>query len=390
MGWKASCVMDERMKFIVDCESEELSMAEACRRAGISRKTGYKWLGRYEEEGLEGLKERSRASSRHPNAVEACTEQAILEMKRRHMTFGPAKIRVRLMHDAPEAQWPAVSTMGDILNRHGLVVPRKKRRRATPSAQPLRHCTRANDVWCADFKGWFCTRDGAHCEPLTITDGASRYLLCCQTMFSGTGFEQVKPAFEIAFRRYGMPQAIRTDNGPPFATVALGGLSRLSVWWLRLGIQPERIRPGRPQENGRHERMHRTLKAATAQPPRNNLRAQQRAFERFMHEYNEYRPHEALGQQTPATHYHPSPKSFPGRLPQAPPYPDEWRSRTVSPSGQMKWGGHDIQITAALRGERIGLKPIGDGVWEIYFLELLLGRFHERGLRVKRLSKKDK
>lgn len=390
MGWKASCVMDERMKFIVDCESGNLSMAESCRRAGISRKTGYKWLGRYVEEGLDGLQERSRASLRHPNAVEARTEQAILEMKRRHMTFGPAKIRVRLMHDEPEGVWPAVSTVGDILKRHGLVVSRKKRRRATPSSEPLRHCTQANDVWCADFKGWFCTRDGARCEPLTISDGASRYLLCCQTMVSGTGFEQVKPAFEIAFRHFGMPQAIRTDNGPPFATVALGGLSRLSVWWLRLGIQPERIRPGKPQDNGRHERMHRTLKAATAQPPQNTLRAQQRAFERFMHEYNEQRPHEALGQQTPATHYQPSPKSFPGRLPEAPPYPDEWRSRTVSKSGQIKWGGKEVQITAALRGERIGLKPIGDGVWEIYFLGLLLGRFHERGLLVKRITKKDK
>ena len=388
MGWKESCVMDERMKFIVECESGNWSMAEACRRVRISRKTGYKWLSRYEEEGVDGLKDRSCASRGHPNAVDARTEHSVLEMKRRHMTFGPAKIRVRLMQDDPERVWPAASTMGDILKRHGLVVPRTKRRRATPSTQPLRHCTQPNDLWCADFKGWFCTTDGARCDPLTITDGASRYLLCCQTMFFGTAFEQVKPAFEMAFRRYGMPTAIRTDNGPPFATTALGGLSGLAVWWLRLGIQLERIRPGKPQENGRHERMHRTLKAATAQPPHENLRAQQRAFEHFMREYNEQRPHEALGQQTPASHYQPSPKSFPGRLPKAPPYPDEWRSRTVSRTGQMKWDGHDIQITAALRGERIGLKPIGDGVWEIYFLELLLGTFHERGGLVKALKKK--
>jgi len=388
MGWKASCVMDERMKFIVECKSGDWCMAQACRRAGISRKSGYKWLKRYAEDGLDGLEDRSRAPTGHPNAVDEASGQAILAMKRKHLQFGPAKVRVRLMQAHPDRHWPATSTIGDILKRHGLVVPRKKRRHATPTSEPLGHCTQANDVWCADFKGWFCTGDGQRCEPLTISDGASRFLLCCQTMFNGTAFVQVKPHFEIAFRQFGLPQAIRTDNGTPFASVGLWGLSRLSVWWLRLGIRPERIRPGKPQENGRHERMHRTLKQATAKPPENNLKLQQRAFDRFMHEYNYERPHQALGQQTPATQYRPSQRPFPSRLPQAPPFPDDWQTRSVRGAGQIKWAGHDIGVCAALSGERIGLKPIDDGLWEIYFCNQCLGVFDERRMRVKPRRKK--
>lgn len=390
MGWKASCVMDERIKFIVDCHSGHWSMAEACRRVGISRKTGYKWLERYGEDGLDGLRDKSRASVGHPNAVDEATEQAVLAMKRKHVQFGPAKVRVRLMKTEPHRRWPAASTIGDILKRHGLVVPRKRRRHATPTSQPLSHCTEANDVWCADFKGWFYTGDGQRCEPLTITDGASRFLLCCQTMFDGTAFEHVKPRFEFVFRQFGMPQSIRTDNGAPFASVGLCGLSRLSVWWMRLGIHPERIRPGKPQDNGRHERMHRTLKQATAKPPQRNLKAQQRRFEQFMHEYNEERPHQALGQETPAAHYRPSQNPFPSRLPDAPPFPDDWETRSVRAAGQIKWAGHDVGVCTALRGERIGLTPIEDGLWEIYFCGQCLGIFDERRMRVKPLGKNKK
>lgn len=390
MGWKASCVMDERMKFMVECHSGDWSMAEACRRAGISRKSGYKWLERYAEQGLDGLKDRSRASTQHPNTVDEATEQAILDMKHKHMNFGPAKVRVRLMTLQPARPWPATSTIGDILKRHGLVVARKKRKHASPASQPLGHCTQPNDVWCADFKGWFRTGDGERCEPLTITDADSRFLLCCQTMFYGTAFEQVKPHFEIAFRQFGLPRAIRTDNGSPFASVGLCGLSRLSVWWLRLGIQPERIRPGKPQDNGRHERMHRTLKEVTAKPPQKDLKTQQLAFEQFIYEYNYERPHESLGQQTPATHYVPSEKPFPSRLPDAPPFPDEWQTRSVRGAGHIRWAGDDVLICHALRGERVGLAPIDDGLWEIYFCGQCLGVFDERRMRVTPLMEKKK
>jgi putative transposase len=390
MVWKASCVMDERMKFIVECQSGNWNMAEACRRASISRKTGYKWLERYDVEGLDGLKDHSRASARHPNAVDEATEQAVLNMKHNHMGFGPAKIRARLMALQPHRLWPAASTMGEILKRHGLVIPRKKRRHASPCSQPLSHCTQANDVWCADFKGWFRTGDGERCEPLTITDGDTRFLLCCQTMFYGTAFERVKPHFEIVFRQFGLPRAIRTDNGSPFASVGLCGLSRLAVWWLRLGIRPERIRPGKPQENGRHERMHRTLKQATAKPPAQNLKAQQRIFEKFMHEYNEERPHEALGQETPASHYVPSDKSFPNRLPDAPPFLDDWQTRSVRGAGHIRWSGDDALISHALRGQRIGLAPIDDGLWEIYFCGQCLGIFNEKRMCVTPLKEEKK
>lgn len=249
-------------------------------------------------------------------------------------------------------------------------------------------CNGANEVWCADFKGWFRTQDGRPCYPLTITDGHSRFILRCQGLFPKTDFEAVKPLFEATFREYGLPAAMRTDNGPPFATTGLYGLSRLSVWWIRLGIRPDRIRPGKPQENGRHERMHRTLKAETANPPRQNRRAQQKAFDRFRDEFNNERPHEALGQQTPASHYQASPAAFPNRLPERQTYPDQWHTRKVRGGGDMKWGGHDVYITQALTGHHIGLEPIEDGIWKIYFADVPLAIFDEKTLRVKRLDKR--
>ena len=384
MSWKVSCVMEERMRFVVECRSGNWSMAEVCRRCGISRKTGYKWLERYGEGDVEGLKDRARAPWSHPNAVDAATEHEILAFKRAHILWGPGKLLAKLQEREPQRTWPAASTIGDMLKRHGLVVRRRKRNHATSSSQPLAHCAGANDVWCADFKGWFRTGDGKRCDPLTITDASSRFILCCQAMSGKTGFFEVKPLFEATFRAVGLPRALRTDNGPPFASTGLGGLSRLSVWWIRLGITPERIQPGKPQENGRHERMHRTLKQATANPPQPNHRAQQRTFDHFVEEFNYERPHEALGQQPPASHYQPSPRIFPSRLPELPSYPDPWETRNVRGAGQMKWRGHDVCISQALVGQCIGLKPIDDGLWEIYFAHLPLAIFDERRLRVKR------
>lgn len=373
MAWKVSCVMDERLKFLSDCLSGEFSMAEACRRHGVSRETGYKWLARYRELGVEGLQDRSRAPVTHPNAVGTEMEDAVLTFKRKHMLWGPRKIRDALVLKEPQVVWPAASTIGEILDRHGLVARRRRRRHATPSCAPLAHCAASNDVWCVDFKGWFRTGDGARCDPLTITDGATRYLLRCVGMGGGTDCAKVKPLFEAAFREYGLPRAIRSDNGPPFASTGLAGLSRLSVWWIRMGIRHERIRPGKPQENGRHERMHRTLKEATANPPAATLRAQQRAFDEFRAEYNLERPHEALGGRPPAEFYTISTIPFNSRPINTFDYYMDLDVRKVKRSGEINWGGAPVYLTEALAGEHVGLQPAGDGLWIVRFVDFPLG-----------------
>ena len=390
MSWKVSCVMDERMKFIVDCQEDEWSMAETCRQYGISRKTGYKWLHRYATEGVSGLEERSRAPHTRPNVVDPKIEDAIVKYKGKHMKFGPKKIRVKLLERYPWEPWPAVSTIGEILDRHGLVVHRRKRNKATPSAKPLSHCKSPNDVWCVDFKGWFCTGDGKRCDPLTISDGDTRFLLRCHGMTGRTGFVQVKPLFETTFREFGMPLAIRSDNGPPFATVGLGGLSKLAIWWIRLGIKPERIRPGRPQENGRHERMHRTLKEYTLNPPKQTVREQQHAFDEFRKEYNFERPHEALGQKPPADFYEHSQIEFPSKLPDLPPYPTHWETRKVCSKGLTRLHGQKFYISRVVSGQWIGFEPIDDGLWKIHFTEIPLALFDERKGKIGKLPKEKK
>jgi len=390
MSWKVSCVMNERVKFVADCLRGEWSMAEVCRRYGISRKTGYKWIERYRKEGPDGLKERSRASLSHPNAVDAETERMILAFKRAHIRWGPLKVRCEIARKYPGRKWPVASTVGDILKRHGLVVRRRLRRRATPSDRPLAHCTSPNEVWCVDFKGWFRTADRARCIPLTMMDADTRFILRCQVMSGKTGFGEVRALFEAAFREFGLPVAIRSDNGPPFASMGLAGLSKLAVWWIRLGIVPERIRPGKPQDNGRHERMHRTLKEYTAAPPRGNLREQQRAFDMFVHEYNFERPHQALGQRPPAEFYEPSPRPFPSRLMPMPDYPDQWAVRKVKKSGQIKWRGHDVRVTSALVGQHVGLAPIDDGYWKVHFIDMPIGILDERKMKIKPLPRKEK
>jgi transposase InsO family protein len=260
---------------------------------------------------------------------------------------------------------PALSTIGDILKRNGLSVPRKLRRRASPSTQPFEECNDANRVWCADYKGWFNTKDGQRCDPLTITDACSRYILRCQAV-EDLSYTVARGVFEAAFREYGLPIAMRTDNGTPFASTGLGGLSRLSVWWLRLGIQLERIEPGKPQQNGRHERMHLTLKQETTQPPAPNQRSQQRRFDVFREEYNHVRPHEALGMRTPASLYQPSPRIYPTRLPELA-YGTGYEIRRIGDRGEFRWGGEKIFLTYALQDELIGLRCCDGRYWRIYF-----------------------
>jgi putative transposase len=385
--WKESSVMSERVKLITDFLSGDYGITELAEQYQVSRKTVYKWIERYESQGWEGLKDQSRAPHSHPNAVAARIEDQLLDLKAGKPLWGAPKLRHKLFDLVGAEHCPAESTVSEILKRHGLSRRKRRARRAVPSEQPLGHCQKVNQVWCADFKGWFRTRDGHKCTPLTMTDAHSRYLLRCQGLGESTGFVTVQPLFIATFRENGMPEAIRTDNGCPFASTSLGGLTLLSVWWVRLGIGLERIEPGQPQQNGRHERMHRTLKEATANPPARDLRAQQKVFDRFREEYNQERPHEALQQQPPAAVYEPSAREYPERLPDQRGYPDDWEKRIVRKGGQIKWKGKDIRLSSALWGQEIGLEAIGEGLWTVHFENLSLGVFDEREGRIERFSR---
>jgi len=387
MAWKEMGVMDERLKFVADCLKNEWCMAEICRRYGISRRVGYKWLRRYENEGVEGLQDRSRAPLHHSLAIDEAIVERVVAHKRKHMTWGPKKILANLERTFPTTCWPVASTVGELLDRDGLVKHRKKRRKATPSAQPLSHCQHPNDVWCIDFKGWFRTLDGTRCDPLTLCDADTRYLLRCQALSKKTDTPTVQACLEVTFREFGLPVAIRSDNGSPFASVGLAGLSKLSVWWMRLGIKPERIRPAHPEENGRLERFHKTLKAETIVPPKRSIRQQQLAFNRFLEEYNYERPHEALGQHVPGDAYTPSPRPFPARLPQSPNYDHAWHVRKVKPSGEIKWNGQDVYITQALTGHYIGLMPENERNYTLYFCQHPIGELDEKTMKVKPMKR---
>jgi transposase InsO family protein len=371
--------MDEKFRFVFQHDAGE-SMTELCHRFGISRETGYVWLRRYRQTGPAGLYELNRAAHRHANQTPEEIEQLVLELRQAHMRWGPRKLKRILERDEPGRTWPASSTIGSLLKREGLVVARKKRMRTAPYTEPLAHADQANRVWCADFKGWFRAADGQRIDPLTILDGYSRFLLRCQAV-EKTNTAHVQAIFEAAFREYGMPQAIRTDNGAPFASRAVAGLSRLALWWIKLGIRPERIEAGHPEQNGRHERMHRTMKQETAEPPAANRRAQQRKMDRFREEYNQVRPHEALHMQTPAAVYQPSARIFPARVPE-PEYPDTMLVRSVRPHGSFRWKKYDVFLSEVFWGERIGLLAEDDRWFTIYFAEIPVARFDSQKLRV--------
>jgi putative transposase len=377
--------MEEKLRFVFEYERRERTMTELCQRYEIARETGYVWLRRYRVAGAAGLAEHSRAAQRHVNQTPEEIEQLVLELRQAHMRWGPRKLKRILERDEPGRSWPASSTIGALLKREGLVVARKKRLRTTPYSEPLAHADGANRVWCADFKGWFRTADGQRIDPLTISDAHSRYLLRCQAV-EKTDTARVQAIFEAAFREYGMPQAIRTDNGAPFASRAVAGLSRLAVWWIKLGIVPERIEAGHPEQNGRHERMHRTLKQEAAQPPAANRREQQRALDHFRQEYNQVRPHEALEMQTPASIYVPSTRKFPAHVPE-PAYPENMLVRSVRAHGHFRWKKHDVFLSEVLWGEHVGLLPEDDRWFTIYFAQLPLARFDSQKLQVTPLPK---
>ncbi|HUP35802.1 MAG TPA: IS481 family transposase [Candidatus Limnocylindria bacterium] len=372
--------MDQRTQFIADHLRETQTITELCDRCGVSRKTGYKWIDRYLRLGPAGLEEHSRRPHRAPNQTPDEIVAAILEARQRHPGWGGKKLRALLQRRHPRWTLPGRSTVCDILRRHGLVPTRRSRRRLGLPGKPTTIMGAPNAVWCADYKGQFKTGDGRYCYPLTVTDGFSRYLLGCQGLGSTAGAE-AQPVFTRLFKEYGLPLRICTDNGVPFATATLARLSKLSAWWVRLGILPEFIEPGRPDQNGRHERMHHTLKAATTRPAAGSLGAQQRRFNAFREEFNHVRPHEVLEQQTPAACYHPSPRPMPDRLPPLE-YPDRFEVRYVSANGGIRWNHRWVNVSTVCVGEYVGLEEIDDGVWNVYFAPLRLGRLLERHMRI--------
>jgi len=377
MPWKETCAMEERLKLMLEWEAEEKSVSELCRCYGVSRKTGYKWHRRYVERGASGLLDLSRAPHRHPHALSDAVVASILEVRHGHPTWGPKKIRAYLGRHRPGVGWPAVSSIGELLQREGLVVSRRKRLRAPPRTAPFATCAEANDVWCIDLKGWFKCGDGARCDPLTLSDARSRYLLRCQALRCTDG-EHAWPVLEAAFREYGLPGALRSDNGPPFGSVGAGGLSPFAVKVVKAGVMVERIDPGQPQQNGRLERLHLTLKQETASPPASSLRAQGRRFEAFQRSYNEERPHEALDQTPPADHYQSSARRYSGRL-REPEYGDDEEVRRVHHSGEVRWRGHSIYISESLVGEPVGLVERDNGDWDIHYGPVPLGRIDRKG-----------
>jgi transposase InsO family protein len=371
MPWKESRVVDERKRFIEEWKKGEEDFAELCRRYEISRQTGYTWTGRYREEGEAGLEDRSRRPHACPHAMAEAVAHAVVELRQKHPRWGPRKLRAYLQSHRPSQSWPASSSMGELLQREGLVHPRRRRRRTPAYTEPLAHAQAPNQVWSADYKGWFYCGDGSRCDPLTISDACSRYLLRCRAVAKTDGRE-AQAVFEAVFRECGLPEAMRTDNGPPFASRAPGGLSRLSMWWMRLGIRHERIEPGCPQQNGRHERMHQTLKAQTASPPEASLQRQQQAFERFQREYNEERPHEALQYRTPASLYVASARVYPSRLPELE-YPPQAQLRRISQQGSVKWKCGRAFVSEVLARQDVGLVEVEEDFLEVYYGRLFLG-----------------
>ena len=371
MPWKETCAMKERVQMVSLYETGRYTVTELAHHFKVSRKTAHKWLGRFADEGISGLDERSRAPHRCPKSTPAEVVLAVVRAKQAHPTWGPAKL-APCPDEAPEVikAWPAVSTRGRILGLHGLVTRRRHRRRASPWFQPFLGADCPNNVWCADFKGWIRTGDRTRCDPLTISDACSRMFLCCEIL-TKPDYTHVRPVFERVFREYGLPLAIRTDNGPPFASVSAGGLSPLSVWWIKLGIMPERIKPGHPEQNGRHERLHRTLKQEVMNPPASTLQAQQERCNSFRSLYNTERPHEALGQVPPSNLYVPSPRPYPGHLRDIE-YPPLTEVRRVRSNGQIKWRGELVFVSEALIGELVGITEDKDG-WLVSFSAIALG-----------------
>jgi transposase InsO family protein len=380
MPWQEVKPMDQKLLFIADHLRRVTSFSELCSRYGISRKTGYKWVARYQALGFDGLIDQSRRPQGHPRQTPYTICKEIVELRNSHRDpLGAKKIRALLQQRHPDGFIPSETTIYNILSKAGLIYPPKRRKRVALGQQPFSAVHHPNDVWSADFKGQFKTRDGTWCYPLTIMDHQTRYLLTCENLV-GTRFQQTQHTFQTLFQEHGLPWRIRTDNGVPFASQSPGGLSRLSKWWIRLGITPERIEPGKPQQNGRHERMHRTLKQASVIPPAQTPDLQQRAFDEFREQYNHDRPHESLDQQTPASVYHSSARCMPEVLPELD-YPTHLRISLVNYNGVIYHQGHRVYIAELLKGEKVGVEEVADGVWDVYFGPVKLGYFEKSQIK---------
>lgn len=381
MPWDETTRMSQRVRFISDFDSCQFTMTQLCERYGISRKTGYKWANRFAKEGASGLADRPHVAKGFPHQMSSETSQQVLELRRRFPSWGPRKLRSWLETHHPEQSWPAASTIGDLLKRKGLVESRSPRRRPVPPRPARVEAKSPNEVWSADFKGQFRLGNSCLCYPLTVSDGFSRYLLACEGLeaISGAGCRRV---FERLFHEYGLPHAILTDNGSPFASSsALARLSRLSVWWIKLGIRPVLIQPGHPEQNGRHERMHRTLKAETTRPAASDETRQQERFDHFRQVYNEQRPHESLGQIPPAQVYRPSPRPYSSRLDPWE-YPGHFEIRMVRRTGEIQWRGRSLFVSEALQRERLGLEEVEEGLWAVYLGPVQIAHLNEQERRM--------
>lgn len=368
--------MQQRMAFVEEARRRRVPFTSLCALFEISPKTGYKWLNRVNAEGASGLEERSRRPGTNPYAVTDDVVARLVELRTEQPTWGARKMLGWFENNEPWWLMPVASTVTEILKRRGLVRRRRQRRHATTNRSPLAEATAPNVVWSMDYKGDFKVGDGTRCYPLTVTDAYSRMALCCRGLPS-TKLLPTKKWLERMFSEWGLPDRLRSDNGTPFGTKLLGPISQLSVWLVKLGVRPEYITPGRPDQNGRHERFHRTLKKEACLPPAPTMLAQQRRFDRFLDGYNYDRPHEALGQKTPASVHRPSPRAFPDRL-EEPSYPLHYDVRKVTSKGQIKWNAMQHFLTETLAGEHVGIVEVDDGLHEVYFASLLVGRFHRR------------
>jgi transposase InsO family protein len=376
-------VENEKLAFIAHRLAGGASMTELCEVFGVSRQAGYELMRRHGAEGLGCVKARSRARLGQAGSTPLEVVLALAALRRARPSWGPKKLAAHLGRLRPDLAMPAASTVGDILKREGLVNGRRRRRSALPLSRPFGAVRQANDLWCIDFKGWFRTGDGLRCDPLTVSDAHSRYLLACRIVPPTA--QGVFPVTEALFRTWGLPRAIRSDNGPPFASTGAGGLTRLAVHWLKLGIALERIEPGQPQQNGRHERMHATLKAETTRPAAADAGAQQSRFDRFCEDFNHQRPHEALGQATPASQHRPSPRPYPAAIGE-PSYDADHAVRRVRLNGCIKWGGQEIFVSEALAAEPVGVAETDSGEFVVRFAGQDIGLLDRAGTRMRRFA----
>lgn len=385
MPWKETEPMNEKLKFIsAFLDNKDATFQELCKRFNISCKTGYKYVNRYGREGIEGLKERSRAPHSHPNQIPEFIEQSILELKDKHPSWGSKKLMNWLLQEKSELSWPSRSTIDELLKKYNLVRPARRKRRVAPYTNPFVLCINPNDSWSIDYKGQFSLGNKQLCYPLTITDNFSRYVFAIEGNPQISGI-QVKRVLTRLFLEFGLPLALRSDNGAPFAGNGLAGLSQLAVWLIQLNIIPERIRSGNPQENGRHERMHLTLKKETASPPQWDQAGQQQCFDDFKKVFNEQRPHEGIEFKRPAWLYQASPRNFPSKIPPVEYDSTYFNIRKVRTNGTMKWQGKEIFISETLTGKAIGMKPVNEQEWLLYFSFMPLGIFNEKTLKVNKL-----